>query len=123
VVGVSAKEGFVLTGQFELANVLVSLVEGRREAVSVFPHAHRLLLKGVNRKVSRRSLTNVTSQLLMFVFMAEFRKVWYKFPTRLVDHLSSPCPVKLVALKNIRSMVVALRVSKCPKGWLNARAF
>jgi hypothetical protein len=98
VVGVSAKEGLVLTGQFELANVLVSLVDGRREAVSVFPHAHRLLLKGVYRKVSLRSLTKGTLQVLMLAFMAEFLKARYIDPRRGVDHLSSPCPVKLVAL-------------------------
>jgi hypothetical protein len=97
-VGVTANDGLVLTGQLELENVLVRTVDGKREAWSVFPHAHRLLLKGVLRKVSLRSFTRGTFQLPIFVFMAEFRKVQYSDPTRLVSHLSSPCPVKLVAL-------------------------
>jgi hypothetical protein len=47
---------------------------GRLAFFSVSPHGHRLLLNGVKRKVSRRSLAELTFHELMSVTMDEFRK-------------------------------------------------
>ena len=55
------------------ANMLVVLELGSLELTMVLPHKHKLLLKGLNRKVSRRSVAAAMLHELMLAFIDEFR--------------------------------------------------
>jgi hypothetical protein len=63
-----------LTGQFVDANMLVRRVLGRFAVFSVLPHKQRLLLKGVKRNASRKSVAAPIFHELTLAFMDEFRK-------------------------------------------------
>jgi hypothetical protein len=74
-VGESANDGLVWRGQLVDANMLVNREAGSLELTMVLPHKHKLLLKGLNRKVSRRSVAAAMFHELMLAFMDEFRNV------------------------------------------------
>lgn len=63
-----------MTGQFVEANMLARRELGSLELANVFPQRHRLLLKGVNRNISRKSVAEPIFHALTLALMDEFRK-------------------------------------------------